>query len=299
MKQRGWFWLAFLILIIGLLTTLATRFNVLLVYSNRKALFEPIFATLGFIVILAGFIILFARLAQEMRLNQLQSEFLAAVTHELKTPIATIELSSSLLQQNDLEPKEREQLWKSHQTELGRLRSEVEDLLEAARWDAKAIRTKRDLIDLEAWLVEKSVFWREALGDEGIFSREGERLPNAVRIDAKMFDMICKNLLENARKFSLGKPELKIRTTRNGKRWGIEFVDAGLGFSPKEAKKIFKRFYRAKHTAPYSISGTGLGLYLAKSACKRMRIQITAESAGPGAGATFRLTGKASSKATA
>lgn len=299
MKQRGWFWLVFLILIIGLLTTLATRFNVLLILSNRKALFEPILATLGFIVILAGFIILFARLAQEMRLNQLQSEFLAAVTHELKTPLATIELSSSLLQQNDLDPKEREQLWKSHKTELDRLQSEVEDLLEAARWDAKAIRTKRDLIDLEAWLVEKMGVWKTVLGDDGLFTREGDRLPNAVRIDAKMFDMICKNLIENARKFSLGKLELKIRTTRNGKFWGIEFIDGGLGFSPKESKKIFKRFYRAKHTAPYSISGTGLGLYLAKSACKRMRIKITAESVGPGTGATFRLTGKASSKATA
>lgn len=291
MKQRGWFWLLFLILIIGLLAVLATRFNILLVVSNRKALLEPILGTLGFLFILAGVIVLFARLSQEMKLNQLQSEFLAAVTHELKTPIATLELSSSLLRQPDITPKEREQLWKSHETELNRLRNEVEALLEAARWDAKAVKSKRTTVDLDPWLDRKIVEWRESLGEGAVLLRIGDPLL-PIRADPKMLDLISTNLVENAKKFAIGKPKLTIKTERRGLHWKIHFCDEGHGFDPSESKKIFRRFYRAKHSAPYSIAGTGLGLYLAKSACTRMRIQITAESAGPEKGASFTLSGK-------
>ncbi len=297
MKQRGWFWLLFLILIVGLLAVLATRFNVaLLNLSGRKDLWEPILGTLGFIVILAGIIILFARLAQEMRLNQLQSEFLAAVTHELKTPIATLELSSSLLRQTDLLPKERDQLWRSHEAELRRLRAEVEDLLEAARWDAKAVRSKRVDLDLERWVVDHLQPWRDLLGPDAEFERTGDLLPKRIHADPKMLEIVCTNLIENAKKFAMGKPDLTLRTICVRGHWAMEFVDKGYGFEPGESKKIFRRFYRARHSAPYSIAGTGLGLYLAREAGRRMGIKITATSEGPGKGATFRLAGKGSTK---
>lgn len=293
MKQRGWFWLIFLILIVGVLAVLATRFNVAVLVADRRALLEPILGTVGFLVILAGFIILFVRLTQEMRLNQLQSEFLAAVTHELKTPIATLELSTSLLRQTDLTPAEQAQLWKSHETELGRLRSEVEALLEAARWDAKAVRAKRIEIDLEKWLNERMSLWRDLLGNGATLSRTGEALPTKIFADPKMLDLICTNLVENAKKFAVGKPKLTVRTEYAGSRWRIAYMDEGLGFDPSESKKLFKRFYRGKHSAPYSISGTGLGLYLAREAGKRMGISITATSPGDRKGATFELSGKA------
>lgn len=293
MKQRGWFWLIFLILIVGLLAVLATRFNVALLLSNRSTLLEPILGTLGFAVILAGIIILFVRLTQEMRLNQLQSEFLAAVTHELKTPIATLELSASLLRQTDLSSAEETLLWKSHEVELGRLRSEVEALLEAARWDAKAVRSRRIEINLEKWLNERILLWRELLGSGAAIARAGDALPTKILGDPKMLDLICTNLVENAKKFTVGKPRLTVRTEYIGSRWRIAFEDEGLGFDSSEAKKIFRRFYRAKHSAPYSISGTGLGLYLARSAGKRMGIAISAVSEGHHKGAAFALSGKA------
>lgn len=293
MTQRRWFWLILFILAVGLLAVLATRFNVALLLADRRALLEPILGTVGFLVVLASFIILFVRLTQEMRLNQLQSEFLAAVTHELKTPIATLELSSSLLRQPDLHPTERESLWKAHAVELARLRAEVEALLEAARWDAKAVRSNRTEVDLEKWLNERLGAWKETLGAGALLVREGDALPAKILADPKMLDLIAINLVENAKKFALGKPSLVLRTEYRGKSWRIAFVDAGLGFDPSEAKKIFRRFYRAKHSASYSIAGTGLGLYLARAAGKRSGISIGAASGGHGRGATFSLAGKA------
>jgi signal transduction histidine kinase len=291
--KRGWFWLLFLILIVGLLAVLATRFNVALLLSNRKDLLEPVLGTIGFVLILAGFIVLFVRLTQEMRLNQLQSEFLAAVTHELKTPIATIELSTSLLRQGGLSEKESEELWKSHDIELIRLRSEVEALLEAARWDAKAVRAQRVEMDLERWVKARMEEWSKLLGADATFTRAGDPLPSVVSFDPKMLSLVCVNLIENAKKFANGKPDVTLRTSRDGDSWTMSFEDRGFGFDPKESKRIFKRFYRAKHSAPYSISGTGLGLYLAREACRRMGIRIEASSAGHLRGASFTLSGRA------
>jgi signal transduction histidine kinase len=293
MKQRGWFWLIFLIVVVGLLAVLATRFNVAVLLAHRRAILEPILGTVGFVLILVSFLILFVRLTQEMRLNQLQSEFLAAVTHELKTPIATLELSASLLRQTDITPAEQSLLWKSHGVELDRLRAEVEALLEAARWDAKAVRSKRVEIDLEKWLGERLPVWREILGTGATLVREGDALPTKIIADPKMLEIVCTNLVENAKKFAQGKPQLVLRTEQSGKRWKLSFEDTGLGFESSEAKKIFKRFYRAKHSAPYSIAGTGLGLYLARAAGKRMGISISASSPGPKKGASFVLAGKA------
>jgi signal transduction histidine kinase len=295
MTQRGWFWLIFLILIVGILAVLATRFNVALLIADRRSLLEPILGTVGFIIILAGFIVLFVRLTQEMRLNQLQSEFLAAVTHELKTPIATLELSSSLLRQPDISPPESAQLWRSHETELSRLRNEVEALLEAARWDAKAVRSARIEIDLEKWLNERLSGWKNILGPDAILIRTGDALPSKILGDPKLLDLITTNVVENAKKFSIDKPKLSIRTENFGRQWKIIFTDEGLGFETGESKKIFKRFYRARHSAPYSISGTGLGLYLARAAGKRMGVSIAATSLGPLKGSSFSLTGKARS----
>src|SRR6186713_160613 len=99
MRKRRWIWFIFSLLLFALLVVLATRFNVAVLerYEQAKIGIEPILGTIGFIIAGVGLMILFVRLWHEMKLNQIQSEFLAAVTHELKTPLATLELSSSLL----------------------------------------------------------------------------------------------------------------------------------------------------------------------------------------------------------
>lgn len=300
MNKRRWVWVLFLILLVALLAVLATRWNVAWFHSTDRHVVEPILGTLGFLVTMAGVILFFARLLQEMRLNQLQSEFLAAVTHELKTPISTIELSSTLLREDaSLSKDEIERLWKSHESELRRLKTEVEALLEAARWDAKSVKTKKQDIDLEEWLNERITSWKNTLDEKAKIAREGVALDFPIQADPKILSLIADNLVDNAKKFAKNSPEITIvtrlpeeRGLLGGKKWQIEFRDQGWGFDPKDAKKIFKRFYRAKTTAPYSIAGTGLGLYLADAAAKRMGIRIRAESPGPGLGSSFFLEGK-------
>jgi len=298
MTKRRWIWVTYFILLVALLAVLATRWNMAWIESPDRKVIEPLLGTLGFVIIIAGVILFFARLLQEMRLNQLQSEFLASVTHELNTPIATLELSSNLLRQSsDLSREETEKLWQSHGLELERLKSEVGTLLEAARWDTRSVKIQRSEIELEDWIDSRLPFWRAILRTGSVI-KTGQKLDFSVSVDPKILNLITDNLIENARKFARDTPQVTIKTStfvstglKKGKKWKIEFRDEGWGFDPKETKKLFKRFHRSPHSAPYSIPGTGLGLFLAHSASRRMNLELHALSSGPGTGAFFFVEG--------
>lgn len=299
--KRRWVWVVIFIAAVLLLGTLATGWNV--VFIERMREFQPkptphasgwggmVLGTLGFVGLLGGMILFFVRLLQEMKLNQLQSEFIAAVSHELKTPIATLELSSSLIQAGGLTGDESERLWASHDAELARLKDQLEALLEAAQWQARAMETRSTTILLEEWITESLKRWKHMLGPGAAIRREGEPLDCRIEVDVRLLNRITDNLIDNARKFARGSPEVTIHTQLDGEYWRLSVRDQGWGFEPMEAERILRRFSRAKSSAPYSIPGTGLGLYLAAVACKALGLQLRAESKGAGKGAEFLLEG--------
>ena len=309
-KKRRWFWFLLFIILAVIVISLWTGWNVALVRDyHRMLLFTHDFSlpgserlevpwitltlgTLCFLTALSGTILFFVRLLREMRLNQLQSEFVATVSHELKTPIATIELTSSMIQAGGLSPEEDKKLWKSHDEELRRLREQVDALLEAAQWQSRPAKMKRKAIRLEDWLKGSMERWQGLLGPNGKLVRKGVPLNMNALLDERSLDLVASNLVSNAQKFSKDQPYLLIRTRKTPGRWEIQFHDHGWGFEPGTSKKIFTRFFRAQTDAPYAIAGTGLGLFLASSACKAMGIQLKGFSQGPGKGAVFTLEGK-------
>jgi two-component system phosphate regulon sensor histidine kinase PhoR len=307
-KKHLWIWVVLFILVMLVLGTLATGWNVVLVQHYHQILKTGATAqwpwialtlgTLGFAGALSGLVLFFIRLLKEMRLNQLQSEFLAAVSHELRTPIATMELSSSLLQAGGISEEESRRLWASHDNELKRLKEEVDTLLEAARLQSSALMPRKSAVLLESWLNDSFVRWGQILGPGARLQREGEPLACQAWLDKRMLSLITDNLLDNARKFSRERPDVVVRSRRlpaerAGKpgRWQIQIQDQGWGFDPADSEKIFKRFVRARTDAPYSIPGTGLGLYIAAAASRAMGIRLRGESAGAGQGAVFTLEG--------
>ncbi len=318
--KRRWLWSMLFVWMVCLLAILAAGWNFVLVQNYNQlvqlahALSRPvpgveidtsmpwstiIFGTLGFLFavgIMAG---IFVRLLNEMRLNQLQAEFLAAVSHELKTPLASLELTSSLLRDGSLDPSEAAGLWESHDAELRRLREEVETLLEAARWRAHTnTKVARAPVDLEEWLAAGMTRWQRILGPRGELTREGPKLEGAALLDERTMWLITDNLVDNARKFSRGKPEVTLRThwiprSGGGGEWRVEFEDKGWGFNPKDTRNLFDPFYRSKHAAPHAIPGNGLGLYLAASACRALGLRLKGASRGVAQGATFTIEGRA------
>jgi signal transduction histidine kinase len=205
-KRRRWLWILLFIGVTLLLGGLATGWNIVLVldhYSivalaknlalppieasaySTSLIIKMILGTLGFLITLAMTVLLFIKLLNEMRLNQLQSEFLATLSHELKTPIATLELSSSLIRAGDLPPSEVNRLWKTHEEELRRLREEVEALLEAARWQSQSALTKMHPVRLESWIETSWERWKSILGPNAILNREGDLLDFKVPLDLR------------------------------------------------------------------------------------------------------------------
>jgi len=252
---------------------------------------SAVFGTLGFVMVLATLIFFFVKLLKEMKYNQMHREFLAKISHELRSPLSTIELSSGLLKNPTLDPADRQKLWNSHDSELKRLKVEVDMLIKASRLEMSALQAEPQDVNLEQWLQESLDKWQAILGPSAEISRHGSPLPKSLALDPKLLDLAVNNIVDNVRKFAVGTPKLSLKTEDLEGRWKITFQDAGLGFSEEDAKRIFYRFYRAKHQAEHAIPGSGLGLYFAKSACDAMKIKISAQSAGTGKGSFFSLEG--------
>lgn len=318
MRKRRWHWIVLFVLSSLTLGTLAALWNVVILSNYFRMVdlardrlrsspefqgleglpwWTLILGTVAIVGALVTVVLFFIRLLREMRLNQLQTEFLANVTHELKTPLASLALSSSLIRSGQAQGAEAEQLWRTHESELTRLQGEIDRLLAASRWEQFHDRPKIETLELGQWLRRKQPAWTAQLGSAGRLEFKGDPLDVRIDADPQLLDLVVKNLLDNSKKFSHGKPEITVTGSllmREQQRiWQLEFRDRGLGFNPDDHKKLFRRFFRAKHASSVAIPGTGLGLHLCATACKSMKILIEAHSEGPGQGASFLLSGEA------
>ncbi len=310
-KKRRFLWIFLFAVVAIILGSLATGWNVVLVRDyyqfsllarglslneevakgSTTLVIKMILGTLGFIAALILTILLFIKLLREMRQNQLQSEFLAAVSHELKTPIAVIQLSSSLIRCGGLSDHEVQNLWHTHEQELKRLKEEVDKLLEAAHWHAHSPRLEMNRIHLDSWISSSVERWKKILGPDASLTFVGDKLDFEASLELRNLNLIVDNLLNNAKKFSKGPPQVTLYTEHKNAKWKIEVRDLGLGFHPSDSKKIFNRFFRAKVSTPFPIPGTGLGLFLAQTASRAMGLKLRGDSPGPGLGAIFTIEG--------
>jgi signal transduction histidine kinase len=314
--RKRWPWVLLFVSVLILIAALATTWNWVLVQNYNKMIelakdhwvlrtqgidtppwVSLTVGTLGFSALIVLFALFFAKILREMRLNQLQKDFLANMTHELKTPLASLELSASLLKKESaLSPEDRSELWQTHDIELQRLRDEIEQLLTTSRWEQFQEPPHMSPVDLETWLSESLVRWKRTLPTGAQITRQGDDLSGLVLIDPALIKLISGNLLDNARKFAGPRPPVITLHTRrfdsgDNNSWSISFSDQGLGFEPVDASKVFKRFLRLKHRSQHAIPGSGLGLHLALSASRAMGLELEAHSDGPGQGATFTLRG--------
>ncbi len=263
-----------------------------------------IFGSLGFVGIMSALILFFARLLREMKISQIQADFLDRISHELRTPIATLTLVSDLLRSQHQHVSDDEaRLWRSHGIELERLKTDVELLLQAARLRESRLKVNLEPFDLNQWIERQSESFERLLGENATLTVSGEKIQRNVEADPALLELIFRNLLDNARKFAMGSPvvELKLESVRSryffGKsRWRISIEDKGRGFSPDQGAALFKRFSRldgrSERFRTHSVPGTGLGLYLSASAAKGMGLTLTGKSLGEGKGAQFVLEGR-------
>ncbi len=255
---------------------------------------EGIRVLLGFIffaVIVAGLILNTSFLVREIRKNEQHDSFINAVTHELKTPIASIRLYLQTLQRRELEDAQRRDFYRLMIEDTDRLSNTVEQVLKAGRAGAR----KAEHVEVDfASLVERCV---ETARNSHHLQPGGLRYESSlngrgseVTGDPEDLRTAVSNLLDNAVKYSGNQVDISVHLDlAEQKRLVLRVQDRGVGIPRGELKSIFKRFYRVPSRTLRQVRGTGLGLFLVRTIAKRHGGRVSAESAGEGKGATVIL----------
>jgi signal transduction histidine kinase len=248
--------------------------------------------TLLFLLLIGGLVLIVMLLLREVRLNERQSNFVSAVTHELKTPVASLRLYLDTLQMRDLPESRRADFYRTMRQDLDRLHTTINNVLNAAMYTDRPVLDPRPL-DL-AKVVRRSIDLtrtRHQLAPETI-SYEG---PGALRLrgDVDALETAVLNLLDNAVKYSKdpAQPQIEVQVWSDGDGQAhLRVKDQGVGMSRHHLRLIFNRFYRIGREVRRSHTGTGLGLFIVRSVAKSHRGVVAADSAGPDRGSTFTLS---------
>lgn len=282
------------ICLVGLAVALNVGWIILNVTERRVALL--VIGILFFAVIIAGLVLNTIFLVREIRRNERQDSFLNAVTHELKTPIASIRLYLDTLQRRPLEESQRQEFYTRIREDNDRLLATVEQILRAGEAGAKGV--KRNLkarlpVDLRALTqscLEETVRRHHLSQDAVQFEDRAPGKTIQVMGDADALRTAILNILDNAVKYSpngvhitaeLSAPRFNTATLR--------ITDQGVGIAAAHIGRIFHRFYRVGGVSLSKVKGTGLGLFIVRSIARQHGGDATAQSHGEGRGVTITL----------
>lgn len=242
------------------------------------------------VVIMSVLVLFSVFLVREILEVRRQHTFIDSVTHELKSPLASIKLCLDTLARDELSDVQREDLRQMMLTDVERLSVFVDDILEASRI-AHGRRTQLwTLVSIPA-LVQRSVEGirkRYNLDADAIHIEVPSQLD--ITTDPTALETVLKNLLDNAVKYSPTPPRIEVivRPDSHG-RVELRVNDHGIGVEKPHLKRIFKRFYRVPNDAVYSRSGTGLGLFVVAALVRNLGGRIEAYSEGFNRGTTVRI----------
>ena len=282
---------AIFFLVLGIsLILLAVALNVGWILLNLREVVLMVLGIIFFAAIITGLVLNTIFLIREIRRNEQHNAFINAVTHELKTPIASIKLYLETLKSRDVSPEKRREFYDVMLADSNRLLTTVEQVLKAGGAKENLRRPDSDEIDLSTMLKDCIATIRIQRNlDESVFrfTEPADRL--AVVGDEIELKTAFTNLLDNAVKYSNQTPKIAVRLKRArlNKRAEVFIKDNGLGIPPADLKRIFRRFYRVTDAATAKTRGTGLGLFIVRTIIKRHGGRVTAQSRGEGMGSTF------------
>lgn len=243
------------------------------------------------IIVLVTFAVSIYFILKQKKISEMKSDFINNMTHEFKTPIATIWVAAdSIANQKVIENPERILYFIDMiRKENRRMNRQVEDILTIARLDKKEFEFKWEAFNLHEVIgnaIQSIVLQVEKKG--GTISSELLAANPVATSDASHFANLIYNLLDNANKYSLNAPEIKITTANNSKGVLITVEDKGIGMTKLVQSRIFERFYRQASGNIHNVKGFGLGLSYVKAVLEANRGSITVHSE-PGRGSRFEV----------
>jgi len=275
-------------LIFGIcLILLAVALNVGWILLNLREVALLVFGVIFFAVIITGLVLNTIFLIREIRRSEQHDAFSNSITHELKTPIASIKLYLETLKTRHVSPEKQNEFYDVMLADTNRLLNTVEQVLQASRTREKKRQINISEIDIGTLINESIEIIRTRRNLDETAIRFTEPLTTfKVMGDPAELQTVFINLLDNAIKYSADEPKILIRTKKSSLRDAVDIFikDSGIGIPRRDLKRIFKRFYRV---AGGEVKGTGLGLFIVKSIIKKHGGKIRAQSRGEGLGSTF------------
>jgi two-component system, OmpR family, sensor histidine kinase SenX3 len=243
------------------------------------------------LLIISGVVLNTTFLIREIRRNEQKDAFINAVTHELKTPVASIRLYLETLQTRAVDEGKRQGFYQTMVEDCDRLLATIEQVLRTGRIGSTSHRKMHlTQIDLNSVIAECLARTKtlHRLAPEALEYRPGPQV--TVMGDTDEVQAAVSNLIDNAVKYSGNAVQVLVETEPvEDKFVSVRVRDQGPGIPKMELKQIFKRFYRVPGPLATRVKGTGLGLYIVRSVAKRHGGRAWAESEGPGRGSTFVL----------
>ena len=285
--------IAFFITLGACLVALAVALNVGWIILNATEIALLVFGIIFFLVIITGLVLNTTFLIREIRRNEQHDAFINAVTHELKTPLASIRLYLETLKKRDLDENKRQEFYDVMLADSDRLLQTVEQVLRAGQSGQRRRKLNLRKVDVAELVTEcvKLTRVRHNLAAEAVTFTEsvnGER--PLVKADAEELRVAISNLLDNAVKYSYKGVQISVEVAvLDPKKVAVRIEDKGIGIPSAQLKRIFKRFYRVPGRVMARFKGTGLGLFIVSSVVERHGGKVFAESEGQGQGSRFTI----------
>lgn len=286
-KRSVIFWIIFGVCLIALAATL----NVGWIVANWRSGVLLVFGAALGLLLIAGLVLNTVFLVREIRRNEKHDAFINAVTHELKTPLASLKLYIETLKTRDLDEDRQREFYDTMLLDMNRLQGTIEQVLLAGVLGSrrKAQRTRVDIPELVRECADRlrrtydlgadTLHVRAQLpaGESAVVLGNGEELRAAVS-----------NLIDNSIKYSDDRVRVWIEVAKRGAaEVSIRIRDEGIGIDSDELRRVFRRFYRIPGTL--RAKGTGLGLHIVRAVAKKHGGRVFGESDGKGRGSTFTI----------
>jgi len=308
MKRRHSFVYNLVIFVLAQLVWLAVLLLWIYWYVSNNIIFEQVgekispqivydapsvFPFVGGIVLLVGLsfslVLIFRHLNVQIRLTALYDNFIANVTHELKSPLSSIQLYLETLNSREVPVEKRKEFYLLMMRDAERLKNLINSILEIAAMDKKKFRRDFEVYNAEEIIrIIVSESAQQFNLKETAITFSGAAPCNCL-IDRNSIKTVFDNLIDNAIKYSMTSLEIGVNLKCNGNKIEIEFSDNGIGIANDETKKIFQKFYRIYDRDIPNVKGTGLGLYVVKEIIKNHNGKVTALNNGKTVGAKFKI----------
>jgi len=272
-------------------------FNLAVYFPNQRSMvlqsaFPSAFLLFTLIIILVvAFYKIILMFLNQKNLSDMKTDFVNNMTHEFKTPLASLSLAADMLLKPEIsnQPCQVQRYAKVISDENNRLKSRVEQVLHITLVERGEFRMQMKPLDIHKVIDESLKPYRLLIRQQkGKVIKNYKAVSAHLHGDADHIENVVSNLIDNAIKYSVGAPEITVETSNNGQGVYIAVEDKGIGISAEHQQDIFRRFYRVSTGDVHDAKGFGLGLYYVKTVVEAHRGSITVKSQ-PGKGSRFEI----------